>query len=505
MQSDTLEPLEESSEQKTKHPNIIFLLADDFGYGDVGYNGGRAFTPHLDEMAKDSHSIRFDRFYSSSPVCSPTRGSLLTGRNPNRFCIWRANTAGKDIKKHSDFLAPAKYPLPHSEITLAEILKEHGYSTAVFGKWHLGDLTSSSPATLKGSTTVSSSPGDNGFDTWKVTERSAPTAAPNCACFDAAQCILGHYAKRGPPPCTNYHGPANATGRLVPHPDIITKDDSEFLVDEFSSFLDQKFTKKDHRPFFIYLPFHAVHNRYLSVLPYRRLYDNWTLSSKELDYFSSISALDAAVGRIRSLLKHYNMSHDTMLWFSSDNGPAARSPGQTAGLKGHKGTLHEGGIRVPGIIEWPAAIKENRITQHPAVTSDFFPTVLDSLGLSKSLPRGHQLDGISLLPFMLNKTNSTEYERRESEHSIKWAFNVKGSFNNSYSAVILDNNYKLVAKYSNGKIVDFNLFDVSKNPHESEDVSGQHPSLTRTLLHDLEEWTHSVIASARQDSKCLAD
>ena len=181
-------------------PNIVFLLADDLGYGDVQYNGGVALTPNLNNMAAGESSIRFNRFYSSAPVCSPTRGSLLTGRNHNRFCVWMANTAGRRCKVPDDFLCPTKYPLPASEVTVAEVLAEHGYRTAAFGKWHLGDLK---PTPERPS---SSNPGQNGFQVWKVTERAVQTSTPNCGCFNTSLCNLGHYGRQGAPPCTNYHG-----------------------------------------------------------------------------------------------------------------------------------------------------------------------------------------------------------------------------------------------------------------------------------------------------------
>ena len=497
-----------------KFPNIIFILADDLGYGDVGYNGGKAFTPNLDKMARDHHSIRFDRFYSSSPVCSPTRGSLLTGRNPNRFCVWRANTAGKDKLSRGDFLAPSKYPLPQSEITLPEILKEHGYSTAVFGKWHIGDLTSGTVATATSRssaprvTRTSSNPSDHGFETWKVTERSAPTVNLNCACFDPSRCVLGHYHKQGPPPCTNYHSPSpvkSSFQALKPHPTIITQDDSEFLADEFSEFLQAQLVgnASERKPFFAYLPFHAVHNRYLSAATYGRLYANHSgLSRKEFDYYSSISALDAAVGKIRSLLKQHGVSNNTMLWFSSDNGPAQRSPGNTAGLRGHKGTLHEGGIRVPGIVEWPAVIQGNKISKHPVVTSDFFPTVLDSLEL---LPPNIELDGMSLLPLLQSRStpNSTTGSRSQ-KNSIKWAFNVKGNFSNRYTAVLLDNDFKMVVEYNRGRQTSYALYNLSKDLQESHDVSRSHTTLSRTLRNRLDKWWESVVSSTLHESKCLS-
>lgn len=498
-------------------PNIIFLLADDLGYGDVHYNGGKAFTPNIDQMASGKHSVRFDRFYSSAPVCSPTRGSLLTGRNPNRFCIWRANTAGRDPSNHADFLSPAKYPLPHSEHTLAEILRNEGYITAVFGKWHLGDLTSNSGPLSSITSRMkknSSSPGDNGFDIWKVTERAVPTSSPNCACFDSLQCRLGHYVKKGPPPCTNYHSASHSTLHtsqeeiLKPHPYIIMKDDSEFLADEFSDFLHAMMaSKKKQQPFFVYLPFHSVHNRYIASPPYNALYKGKEFQQKQLDYYASISALDAAVGRIRTLLNSFNISHNTMLWFSSDNGPAGRSPGRTAGLKGKKGTLYEGGIRVPGIIEWPAVITKNRISNHPVVTSDFVPTVLDSLGHNEALVNGRILDGISLLPLLRNKTarDSAGREIRSKASTIKWAFHIDGNFNNTYTAVLLENNLKLMATFERGKIIDHHLFDLDEFPIEHDDISSKHTALCSRLLKQLKKWTESVEASARYENVCLTE
>ena len=118
-------------------PNIVYLLADDLGYGDVEYNGGQAVTPHLKAMANGPHSIHFSRFYSGGPICSPTRGTLLTGRNHNRYCIWHADI-GSGAKQ--DLTCPSLMPLPHSEFTVAEILKEIGYCTAIYGKWPVGDL-----------------------------------------------------------------------------------------------------------------------------------------------------------------------------------------------------------------------------------------------------------------------------------------------------------------------------------------------------------------------------
>lgn len=475
-----------------QRPNIIFLLADDMGYGDIQYNGGVALTPNLNDMANGPNSVQFDRFYSSAPVCSPTRGSLLTGRNHNRFCVWMANTVGRECAGRDDFLCRIKYPLPLAEVTVAEVLAEQGYRTACFGKWHLGELKSA-----PGREHLCSDPGQNGFQVWKVTERSVPTSTSNCGCFNTSLCSLGHYQRKGPPPCTNYHGSthgSSANGQLTSHPEIILKDDSEFIADEFSNFLSE--VKDDVSPFFAYLPFHAVHKRFLATPPYDDLYDSKEFSREEVDYYASISAMDAAVGRIRALLRAHGKSDNTMFWFSSDNGPAEKSPGSTAGLRGRKGTLYEGGIRVPGIVEWPNVIKRNSVSDYPVISSDFFPTIVEVLGLRNALPK---MDGSSILPVLQSEGSLGSGSRND---TIKWAFNIRGNFYGRYKAVIMDNQHKLIASYRRGSRKSHELYDLSEDPAESHDLSGRETLLSAELLSLLEDWLSSIENSARETG-CL--
>lgn len=497
---------------ETEHPNVIFLLADDLGYGDVQYNGGVARTPNLNEMANGEHSVRFERFYSSAPVCSPTRGSLLTGRNHNRFCLWMANTAGRNCK-HGDFLCHAKHPLPHSEATVAEILREQGYKTAAFGKWHLGDLIST-PGYQK----LASNPGQNGFDTWKVTERSVPTSTPNCGCFNTSLCNLGHYRRshRNSPPCTNYHEPCYTNQSqdfvLRAHPEIIMKDDSDFIVGEFSKFLEKAIGHKDaaarKAPFFAYIPFHSVHKSFVATPPYDKIYNSSLFSQEQIDYYASISAMDNAVGEIRRLLHQYDISDNTMLWFASDNGPAENTPGSTLGLRGRKGSLYEGGIRVPGIVEWPAIIKRNKVSRYPVTTSDFVPTVIDALGLQRSLLDDPILDGTSILPVLRDSAKRMDRKRRSyttatRNDTIKWAFNVRGDFDGRFTAVIMDNKYKLIANLKKSRIRSYSLYDLDEDPAEMYDISQKNLSLSSNLMMSLEQWLESVKNSAEEEVGCL--
>ena len=488
-------PIEVPSQQHTEQrqidaslparPNIIFMLADDLGYGDVGYNGGRAYTPNLDAMARGSHSIQFRRFYSGAPVCSPTRGTLLTGRNHNRYCVYRANTSGRECRSQ-DLTCPAKMPLPTSEVTVAELLKEAGYRTAVFGKWHLGDLLPLPNGHPKWPT---STPSQHGFDEWKVTERAVPTATPNCGCFDEARCILGHYRSRGPMPCTNYHSNDrdNPSG-VVAHGEPIRGDDSQFIADQVESFLEG--SSNSTQPFFMYIAFHAVHKKFIAVPPYMLMFRN--LSRESRDYFGTILAMDVAVGQIRALLQQYNISNNTMLWFGSDNGPEDNTDGDTRGLKGRKGTLFEGGIRVPGILEWPERIHHNKATDYPVVTNDFLPTVCDVLGISKP---ARQLDGISILPLI----QGDAVTRPE---TIKWEFINRGGFNSTHHLAILENQYKVFARYRNGRLTGAQMYDLSTDRTEDIDISANYPKKHAQLLQELEAWRNSVISSAQEEVEC---
>ncbi len=408
---------EESSLSLPERPNIIFMMADDVGYGDVHYNGGNADTPNLDAMAAGPNSVHLTRYYAGAPVCSPTRGSVLTGRNPNRYCIWIPNI----LSAKSDHVLPSKYPLPPSEITIAEILKEQGYHTATFGKWHLGDLKPVNGGNKKWPV---SHPGMHGFDKWWVTIGSAPSLQTNCACFKPSHCQAGHYS--GPvPTCTNYHTMPSNTSVFETWPEPVAGDDSLFMYERLSEYIESIAESK--RPFFVYFSFHTVHDRFLATTKYRELYLARKYSLTQADYYGAISAMDEVVGQVQELLHHYNLHNNTMLWFTSDNGPENACPGETAGLRGRKYTILEGGIRVPGIIQWPAIIKENRKSDFPVVSSDLLPTVCDILGMDP--PRDRPIDGMSILPFLRGEVT-------DRNKSIAWEYHVNGSFDNPHSCAL---------------------------------------------------------------------
>ena len=468
-------------------PNILFTMADDLGYGDVGYNGGNASTPNLDAMASGAHTLHLTRYYSGGPVCSPTRGTVLTGRNHNRYCIWTANAAGGK----GDFGTPEKMPLPTSEVTIAEILKEYGYQTAIFGKWHLGDLKAQKGGNKNWPV---SHPGMHGFDEWLVTLRSAPTTNLNCACYNEtkAMCPLGHY--KNDPPCSNYYTIKDKEGNLesLDHP--VNGDDSHFILQEFEQFLEAN--SKSGNPFFVYLPFHAVHIRYIASMGYIAKYSSSSknYSMQQIDYYGALSALDDAIGQLRELLVKYNVSDNTMLWFTSDNGPENNTPGVTAGFRGRKRSLYEGGIRLPGLIEWPNMITKNRKTAFPVISSDLLPTACDIVGAP--VPSDRPIDGVSILPFIKGDVTTRN-------SSMKWAYNIGGKFETkTYQAAISDDQYKLYAMYENGAMTDTELYDLDKDPYEEVNIKGKMQQVHDKMKTEYEAWLTSVKNSAKNVVKC---
>ena len=457
-------------------PNVIFAMADDLGWGDVQYNNGKAATPNLNEMAHSPNTILLQRYYSGGPVCSPTRGTVLTGRNHNRYCVWTANAGNSD----PDFKKPEHMPLPYSEVTIAEVMRDSGYSTAMFGKWHLGDFKKLQNGNSKWPV---SHPGMHGFDQWWATERSAPTCTLNCACFPNATCIEGH--NKGQPPCTNYY--TNNSNTIEGWPDAIPGDDSHFLFTLAEKYIREQV--KLQKPFFLYLPFHTVHIRYIATDEMREKYLKQNYTEEQADYFGAITAMDEVIGNLRELLKELGIRDNTLFWFASDNGALHGSPGSVNGLRGYKTLLYEGGVRVPGMIEWPDVISSNKVSWFPVISSDLLPTVRDILGAKPSDDR--PIDGISILPFLQGKM-----DRRN--HSIYWGFNIGGKFDGKYNMSTSGDQYKLMATYENGKVFRYYLYDLLNDLGETTDLKDKLPAIANKLLSQIEDWRKSVMASVEK-------
>lgn len=444
-------------------PNIILCMADDHGWADVGYHGHPfAKTPHLDKMA--SEGIRFERWYAAAPVCSPTRGSCLTGRHPYRYGIYTAN-AGH---------------MKREEITLAEVLKAQGYTTGHFGKWHLGTLTKTVRDANRGGTEKGlphySPPWENGFDECFSTESKVPTYDPM-----RNPAKVSREAKRNVPEGGSY-GTAYWTGQGQRVPDDqLRGDDSKLIMDRATRFI-QKAVRND-TPFFAVIWFHAPHTPVVAGERHQALFPNHPHGLYGQHYHGSISALDEQMGRLRSQLSALGQANDTMLWYCSDNGPESQvdtGAGSASPFRGRKRSLYDGGVRVPGLLVWPAQVRSPSINSIPCVTSDYFPTILDALNIQ--LPK-RPYDGISLMPII----------RGDMQDRNQPIF-----FQSKNVATIHRNQFKLVSigtaadKITRAKL---ELYDLEADPSESTNLAADHPELVAELQSQLSKWIESCARS----------
>jgi len=432
-----------SKNNEIEKPNVILCMADDMGWGDTGFNGNKIIkTGNLDSMAKSG--MRFTRFYSGAPVCSPTRGSCLTGRHPYRYGIFFANTG--HMRKE--------------EITLADALKTQGYTTGHFGKWHLGTLTTKEKDSNRGgpkSAKHYSPPWNNGFDVCFSTEAKVPTWNP---------------MKK--PDTNEPYGTYYWTQDGTKVTDNLQGDDCRVIMDRAVPFI-QNATKK-RKPFFAVIWFHTPHLPVLTGPKYRKIYSQY--SEDEQHYYGCITALDEQIGRLRSQLRKLGISDNTMFWFCSDNGPEgkdgkhSRTRGSAGPFRGRKRSLLEGGVRVPGLLEWPARIKAGRATDIPCSTSDYFPTVMDILGF-KIKSRPEPVDGVSLLPLINGKM-----ARRP----------MPIGFESGSQLSLMDNRYKI---YSSNKGKTYMLFDLIKDPGETKDLAAEKPQILKSMKTMLIKWRKS--------------
>lgn len=316
-------------------PNIVLVMADDQGWGDMAYYGHPHLkTPHFDALARDG--LRFDRFYAAAPVCSPTRGSVMTGRHPNRFgCFQWGHT------------------LRPQEVTIAEALRQAGYRTGHFGKWHLGSVQKASPV----------NPGASGFDVW--------ASSPNFFDLDP---IL------------------SVQGKAVP----FQGDSSDVTMDVALDFIRDCAANQQH--FLAVVWFGSPHAPHQALAKDRQPYAD--LPAAQQHFYGEITAMDRSVGKLRATLRELGLRDNTLLWYCSDNG-ALPKVGSTGGRRGFKGSVYEGGLLVPALIEWPARIQVPRVIETPCVTSDIYPTLLELTGVT--VKDQAPLDGVSLVPLLDGK------------------------------------------------------------------------------------------------------
>ena len=449
---------------EAKRPNIVLVMADDQGWGDVGYNSrglSEVKTPVLDEMA--AASLQFNRFYAAAPVCSPTRGSVMTGRHPNRFGCF---SWGRSLRPQ--------------EITIAEVFKKSGYTTGHFGKWHLGSVRADSEVC----------PGNSGFDRW--------VSAPNFYDNDSMMSDQGKVVQ-----CSG--------------------ESSMIAMDPALEFMTE--AARDGKPFLAVVWFGSPHLPHIGADDLLAEYDDIDgLSKAQRNFLAEITGIDRAVGRLRTALRELGIADNTLVWYTSDNG--ALPVGSAGGLSGKKGSLLEGGIREPAIIEWPAMIKSHREIEDVCGTVDIYPTLLDIIGVE--VKDQAPLDGQSILPIIEGKefnrkaglgfwvypvggikTPSVEwlqglYDEQQSGKQLP-AFQVEGDpseISGGYSedemgghSAWVDGRYKLhrIPKKPNG--FEYKLFDLVEDPAEKTDIAGENPGRVAEMKKTLDQWQRSVIRS----------
>lgn len=398
-------------------PNIILVMADDMGWGQTGYNQHPLLkTPNLDAMA--ANGLRFDRFYAGAPNCSPTRATVMTGRSNDRT----------GVENHG-------YALRLQEKTIARALKAAGYATGHFGKWHLNGYRGVGAPILASD---DHSPGAFGFDEWlSVTN------------FFDRDPLLSRKGK-----FEEFKG-----------------DSSEIVVDEALKFFER--TGGSGKPRFAVIWYGTPHSPFVAAEKDKAGFGHLDKASQ--DHYGELVAMDRSIGTLRAGLRKLGVADNTLVWFCSDNGGLPNiTPGTVGHLRGFKNTMYEGGLRVPGIIEWPAGIKSPRTTRHPSGTVDIFPTVADIVGLPRSALL-EPVDGISLKPLFTAEIK---------ERAKPLAFRHQGR------GALIDNRYKVVSeKLADGKV---QVFDLESDPGETRDLSAEQPELTKRLRAALLAFNESV-------------
>ena len=451
-------------------PNIIMVMTDDQGWFDAGFNGNEVIkTPNLDALA--SEGVILDRFYSASAVCSPTRASVITGRNPFRVGIPFANNG--HIKEE--------------EITLPEILRDKaGYTTAHFGKWHLGTLTKTVKDGNRGGTPKGEQeyaiPTMHGYDSYFATESKVPTYDPMVfpAKFEKGESRGHGWKARENGEATKPYGTAYWVSENGVVKDNIDGCDSKVILDRVIPFMET--AVKENTPFFTTVWFHTPHKPLVADEKQRNQYKH--LSLKEQLYYGSITAMDTQMGRLWEKLKELNIDENTIILFCSDNGPTALK-NSSGPFRGKKRSLYEGGVRVPAFVLWKNHFKGQDLIDVPMVTSDYLPTILDILDIE--YPSSRPIDGESVLKIL-------EGKQKERKNPIGFLILDEATWVNSQYKLYMD---------EDGKVVE--LYDLIKDKSEKNNLHKTHPEIVKAMKEEFYEWKKSVDKSINGDDYSMVE
>ncbi len=436
----------QSVSKKSTQPNIVFLLADDMGYGDLGCYGSQSIeTPHIDSLA--ASGLRFTNFYSGSAVCTPSRACIMTGKFPLRY----------DIRQH--FRDSVEY-LPAAARTLPEVLHDAGYTTAHIGKWHLGGLRLSDVERRQKSETALPGPLQHGFDHYLTNIEGAPIR-PRLVSERQLYRQGGKYMLRN-------------DERAAPNDQHWT----EIKVDEAIKLLDG--WKDGDKPFFLNMWFDVPHTPYEPAPePHLSKYAALGVEGDQLYFRSMVSHLDAQIGRLIQHLRENGQLENTLIVFTSDNGPAFQgSPGP---FKGGKTDLHEGGIRVPMFAVWAGHIAAGQHTFQPAHMADLLPTFGKIAG--GTLP--DKLDGIDIMPLLTGDGQMADRGVLLWQMDLYRGFQNQGPKPTPYAtSVATDGKWKLLTD----SLKPTELFNLAQDHRELYNLLGEHPEIEARLLEALRKY-----------------
>ncbi|MEL0097074.1 MAG: sulfatase [Planctomycetaceae bacterium] len=436
---------------QTKH-NIVLFLIDDLGWKDLGCQGSTYYqTQNIDALA--SQGVRFTDAYAACAVCTPTRAAIMTGKYPARTLMTEWLPSGRwnpsARLKEGRFLRD----LPREEYTIAEALRDAGYRTGHFGKWHLGTETFGMPE-------------HHGFE---INVGGNPHGNPGNYFFP--------YDGSWKIPTTNRRATWNVlddgqAGEYL----------TDRLTEEAVQFIHQ--SKQDDQPFFLYFPHYGVHTPIQAKKEVTARYERVPKEKRQgmPAYAAMVESIDDSVGKIMDTLRELDLSQDTVVIFTSDNGGFWKAT-SNAPLRANKGAYYEGGIRVPLIIKWPGVTKAGVIERTPSTSSDLYPTCLTAAGLPL-LPNQHQ-DGVDLTPLLSG-------DGRIGERALFWHYpHYNGHPSSVPSSVIRKGAWKLIQSYDPAGL---ELYNLEKDLSETNNLVKQETELTNSLLKELEAWKLSVRA-----------
>ena len=448
-------------------PNIIVMLCDDLGYGDLAsYGHPHIYTPNIDQMAQDG--IRLTSFYSSAPVCSPSRVGLLTGRSPNRAGVYDWIPHARDAKPD----AREKVHMRRDEITIPSLLKQAGYATAMAGKWHCNSMFNSPEQPQ---------PGDAGFDHWLGTQNNAAPSHQN----------PNNFVRNG-----------NAIGEIEGY-------SCQIVVNEGINWLDGHVKENPDQPFFIYLAFHEPHEPVASPPDLVEKYVDVAKTTKEATYFANVENIDAAVGKLMKALERLSVADNTLVIFTSDNGPetlnryrgSSYSYGTANPLRGMKLWTTDAGFRVAGIMKWPAQIKAGQTSCQVVSALDFLPTFC--MLARVDIPKSRVFDGTDISPLFsgeeiardkpllwayYNALNEHQVAMRDGEWKVLAKLNLEMKHQNLHN--------KNIHAISEAEFKEFEIYKITEDIHEDHNLLDDRKVEYDNLIAKLKKYYRELLADS---------